>query len=83
MIVFMKNFINNLSKFSYTSLKLSKRDYDTPLGRWNVKANYFNQNVSNHDHCGDRLCGDPKFLRKMLRSKQIKDGKDNKSGKKI
>ena len=76
MIIFMKNFINIFSKkfqIRYNSLKLGSKDYDTPLGRWNVKANNFNQNVSNHDHCGDKLCGDPVLLRNMLRNTQIKN----------
>lgn len=54
-------FVNNLNLSKFRT-----KNYDTPLGRWNIKALTFNQYAANHDNCGDKICGDPIHLKKML-----------------
>ncbi len=54
MIFFIKN--NIVMNFSNTFKHMFKQQ-EVPLGRWSNKAALFNQIVSNHDHCGDKVCG--------------------------
>jgi hypothetical protein len=39
--------------------------YEQPLGRWNRKnCNNLMSFYANTDHCGDKICGDVKVLKK-------------------
>ena len=51
--------------------------YDTPkpLGRWGHQcdiSSHIKSSLANHDCCGDKLCGDPLEVKKILADERVK-----------
>ena len=54
-------------------LKELFRTVPNNLGRWETRTTDHQKYIkflwSNHDHCGDHICKDPKYLKEKLQNK--------------
>ena len=58
----MKKIINNLKH-----MMKKKNTNVLNLGRWNTQDNQDIKNIlANADHCGDKICNDPKLINKLI-----------------
>ena len=60
-----------LISFNKLSNFFSGRNSLTMLGRWEHRINKNHEEIkfvqANSDHCGDKICGDPKIVNELLK----------------
>lgn len=61
----MFNIFNKFRNINILNILKKNNNYQTKLGRWNYENVNFKIDYANHDHCGDKICKDPKLVKKL------------------